>query len=222
MTGKNKRRIKDVIYVEYLGRIQRGEITEDDRLVDTAVAEEFNVSRMPVRDALMRLVHEGYLASSTRGFTLPKLESRQILEIFELRRLLEPRAAALATDELTEENLAEMARAVDRSESTIASGDVEMLYRASEDIRRIWVMAVPNISLRDTILRYIAQIQAVRMATLRDAESHRILVAFHRQMYTAFSNRRGTEVELLILRFVLAGEDSYRRVRNGPSLTPTP
>ncbi|GAA6200160.1 GntR family transcriptional regulator [Aquicoccus sp. SU-CL01552] len=222
MSGKNKRRMKDVIYDEYLGRIRRGEITDEDRLVDTAVAEEFNVSRMPVRDALMRLVHEGYLASSTRGFTLPKLEPRQILEIFELRRLLEPRAAALATYELTEENLAEMARAVDRSESTITSGDVEMLYRASEDIRRIWVMAVPNISLRDTILRYIVQIQAVRMATLPDAQAHRVLVGFHRKMHTAFSSRRGADVELLILRFVLAGEESYHRVTNTSPLTAAP
>jgi len=222
MSGSQRRPMKDVIYEEYLGRIQRGELTHSDRLVDTAVAEAFSVSRMPVRDALMRLVHEGYLASSTRGFTLPKLEPRQILEIFELRRLLEPRAAALATYELSDEDLAEMAQAVDRSESTITSGDVEMLYRASEDIRRIWVMAVPNIELRDTILRYIAQIQAVRMATLRDAESHRVLVSFHRQMLTAFSSRRGADVELLILRFVLAGEESFHRVSNTSLLSTAP
>ena len=96
MSDLPKRHMKDVIYEEYLGRIQRGELAEEDRLVDTAIAAEFNVSRMPVRDALMRLAHEGYLASSTRGFTLPELTPRQILEIFELRRLIEPRAAALA------------------------------------------------------------------------------------------------------------------------------
>ncbi|WP_376878009.1 GntR family transcriptional regulator [Albirhodobacter sp. R86504] len=212
-----KRHMKDVIYNEYLGRIQRGELQGDDRLVDTAIAAEFNVSRMPVRDALMRLAHEGYLASSTRGFTLPELSHRQILDIFEIRRLLEPRAAALATYALTDEDLATMEQAVALSESTIESGDVELLFNASEQLRRTWIMAIPNLELRDTILRYMAQIQAVRLATLRDSASHHILVAFHRQMLTAFRSRKGAEAELLILRFVLAGEDSYLRVRSAHS-----
>lgn len=209
-----KRHMKDVIYDEYLGRIQRGELSEEDRLVDTAVAEAFSVSRMPVRDALMRLTHEGYLASSSRGFKLPKLAPAQILEIFELRRLLEPRAAALATHAMTEEDIETLWQAVALSESTITSGDVQALYRASEDIRRTWIMAVPNRELRDTIQRYMAQIQAVRMATLRDAEAHRVLVSFHRRMVEAFASRRSVDVELLVLRYVLAGEESYLRVKS--------
>tara|TARA_R110002124_G_scaffold270552_1_gene439082 strand:+ start:11809 stop:12447 length:639 start_codon:yes stop_codon:yes gene_type:complete len=206
--------MKDVIYKEYLGRIQRGELHAEDRLVDTAIAADFNVSRMPVRDALMRLAHEGYLASSTRGFTLPELSHSQIHNIFEIRRLLEPRAAALATGFLTDQDFETLEQAVALSESTITSGNVELLFTASEQIRRTWIMAVPNPELRDTILRYMAQIQAVRLATLPDSASHHILVSFHRQMLTAFRSRKSVDAELLILRFVLAGEDSYLRVRS--------
>jgi hypothetical protein len=39
-------------------------------------------------------------------------------------------------------------------------------------------------------------------------------VAFHRDMLTAFASRNGANVELLILRFVLAGEESYLRIKN--------
>ncbi|WP_394403415.1 GntR family transcriptional regulator [Sulfitobacter sp. 1A15299] len=205
--------MKDQIYDIFLGRIQRGEINHGDRFVDTAVAEEFNVSRMPVRDALMRLSHEGYLDSTTRGFTLPNLSMRQICEIFELRRLLEPRAAALATNQLTGEDIATLTRAVEQSERTLKTGDIESLYAASEDIRRTWIMAVPNIELRDTILRYMAQIQAVRMATLRDAVAHETLVELQRDMLRAFTARDAAKVELLLLRYVLAGEDSFLRLK---------
>lgn len=208
-----KRHMKDVIYEEYLGRIQRGELTHEDRLVDTALAEAFQVSRMPVRDALMRLTHEGYLAATTRGFKLPKLERSQILEIFELRRLLEPRAAALAAQALTERDLATLKRALEVSEGSLETGDVQALYRASEDIRHTWVVAVPNRELRDTIQRYLAQIQAVRMATLRDGDAHQLLVSLHQRMVEGFSRRDGAAVELVVLRYVLAAEESYLRVR---------
>lgn len=207
-----KRHMKDVIYDTYLDRIQNGRLGSDARLVDSTIAAEFNVSRMPVRDALMRLTHEGYLAGSTRGFMLPELAPDQILQIFELRRLLEPRAAAIATYAMTDVDLAALDAAVALSVSTLDTGDIGQLYKASEVIRRTWIMAVPNTELRDTILRYRSQINAVRMTTLRDAPAHRVLVALHRQMLAAFRSRMGADVELLMLRYVLAGEENYRRL----------
>ena len=102
---------------------------------------------------------------------------------------------------------------MEQSERTLETGDIESLYAASEDIRRTWIMAVPNIELRDTILRYMAQIQAVRMATLRDAVAHETLVDLHRDMLSAFTARDAAKVELLLLRYVLAGEDSFLRLK---------
>ena len=216
MSDTAKRPLKDQIYETFLGRIQRGEIGPQDRLVDTAVAAEFEVSRMPVRDALMRLSHEGYLDSTTRGFTLPNLSDRQIREIFELRRLLEPRAGALATNQLTDDDLARMTEAVARAESTLETDEIECLFAASETFRRTWIMAVPNTELRDTILRYMAHIQAVRMATLRDKTAHETLVVLQRRLLKAFIARDAVEVELLLLRYVLAGEDSFLQLRPRP------
>ena len=216
MSGTPKRHIKDRIYDAYLARIQRGEISHTDRLVDTAIAAELNVSRMPVRDALMRLTHEGYLTSTTRGFMLPNMQPEQILEIFELRRLLEPRAAALATANLTQADLDALEQAVVQAEKTIETGDVESLHTASEVIRRTWIMAVPNVELRDTILRYMSQIQAVRFATLSDAQSSLVLIELQRQMLRAFTNRNAAHVELVLFRYVLAGEESYRRIMDLP------
>lgn len=212
MSATPKRHIKDRIYDTYLARIQRGQISHTDRLVDTAIALELDVSRMPARDALMRLTHEGYLTSTTRGFMLPNMQPEQILEVFELRRLLEPRAAALATANLTQVDLDVLEAAVIETEKTIESGDIESLHSASEVIRRTWIMAVPNVELRDTILRYMSQIQAVRFATLSDARSSQVLIELQRQVFHAFSSRNAADVELILLRYVLAGEESYRRI----------
>ncbi len=41
-----------------------------------------------------------------------------------------------------------MTHAVARSEQTLRSGDSAALFQAAEDIRRIWIMAVPNKELR--------------------------------------------------------------------------
>jgi DNA-binding GntR family transcriptional regulator len=205
----HRERIHDTIR----SRILRGEIAQDDRLVDTVIAAEMGVSRMPVREALMQLVSEGYLEGTTRGFALPRLARERVLDFFLLRRLLEPRAAASAATALTEADLARMREAVAEAAATTGNGDFETFYRASEVFRNIWVFAVPNAELRAAIQRYSGQVQSVRLATMRDPDAHHTVVAGQRDLLSAFTRRDALAASDRILAFVIEAEISYRRQR---------
>ena len=98
--------LREQIYENLRERIHTGQLTLDERLVDVEIANEFGVSRMPVREALMQLVHDGMIESTSRGFVLRRYSDREIEEIFEIRRLLEPAAAAIAAKKMTEHALA--------------------------------------------------------------------------------------------------------------------
>ena len=100
----HRARIHDVLR----SRLLLGEIGPDTRLVDHAIAAEMGVSRMPVREALMQLVSECYLESTSRGFALPNLAPDRIAEVFVLRRLLEPHAVAGVARDRSEADLAAM------------------------------------------------------------------------------------------------------------------
>ncbi len=201
------------IYEDYLRRIQHGEISADDRLVDTAIAAELGVSRMPVRDALMQLAHEGYLEGTSRGFTLPSLSHRQIMEFFELRRLLEPQAAASAAQVLDDASLALMRQAVDDSASTLVSDDIGLFFRASEIFRNTWLASVPNRELRQVIQRYLGQVQKVRMTTMRDAVSHRVVVEGQQGLMDAFMRHDALAAADRMLRFVIMAETKYLELK---------
>src|SRR5262245_23642466 len=82
--------LREQIYENLCERIHTGKLTFEDRLVDVDIANEFGVSRMPVREALMQLVHDGMIESTSRGFVLRRYSDAEIEEIFEIRRLLEP------------------------------------------------------------------------------------------------------------------------------------
>jgi DNA-binding GntR family transcriptional regulator len=198
------------IYDDLLGRIQRGEIGRGDRLVDTALAAERGVSRMPVREALMRLVAEGYLVGSSRGFVLPDLSRETVLEVFELRRLLEPHAAATAAQALDAAGRAALAAAVHAAEAALAAGDLMAFYRASQAFRDGWLAAVPNRALQATIHRYLIQVQAVRVATMRDGPTRRIILEGQKDLLDAFARGDAVRAGHAMLRFVLAGEAAFR------------
>lgn len=205
----HRQRIHDTIR----NRILRGEVAPNERLVDTAIAADMGVSRMPVREALMQLVSEGFLEGTTRGFTTPRLGHERICEIFVLRRLLEPRAAASAAQSMAPECLEALRQAVIESAETLTTGDFETFYRASECLRNLWISAVPNSELRAAIQRYSAQVQTVRQATMRDAEAHRTIVAGQQALLDCFERRDPLGASDRILQFVLEAEASYLRLR---------
>lgn len=198
-----------IIRDELLGRLQRGEIGIDDRLVDTAVAAEFGVSRMPARDALKRLVHEGYLEATTRGFMLPRVTHREILEIFDLRRLLEPRAVALVAQAIGTAQLAMLEKCLADARHATRLGNTELMFKASERFRNGWIDAIPNASLKQAIQRYMTQVQAVRMLTFRDPANHPLIVDGNAALHEALARRDAVAAADHILRFVYEGERAY-------------
>lgn len=207
--SSTRKKHSDRVYDLVVERIQRGDLGHSDRLVDVAIAGELGVSRMPVRDALMRLVHEGYLERTTRGFMLPDLTRREVLEVFEIRRLLEPRAAALAARDISDARLDDMRAAVAEGMRIVETGDVPHFFRISERFRNGWLSAVPNLTLQQTIQRYLAQVQAVRLATMGNRSTLKVIVTGQRDLLAAFAAHDSVTAADRILRFVIEAEAAY-------------
>jgi len=191
-------------------RLLRGDVGPEERLVDHAIAAEMGVSRMPVREALMQLVSEGYLESTSRGFALPNLTPERIAEVFVLRRLLEPHAVACVARDRTAADLAALREALAVAET--AGADVAAFHRGSEAFRNAWLGAVRNAELRHAIQRYSGQVQSVRFATLPDPDARRTIVAGLRALLEAFDAQDGPQAADLMLRFIYDAETAYHRI----------
>jgi DNA-binding GntR family transcriptional regulator len=190
-------------------RLLRGEVGPDARLVDHAIAEEMGVSRMPVREALMQLVSEGYLESTSRGFALPNLSRERIAEVFVLRRLLEPHAVACVARDRSAVDLAAMRAGLAVAEA--AGENVAAFHRGSEAFRNAWLAAVQNSELRSAIQRYSGQVQSVRFATLPDAAARETIIAGLQALLNAFAAQDGPLAQDLMLRFIYDAETAYTR-----------
>lgn len=191
-------------------RLLRGEVGPEVRLVDHAIAEEMGVSRMPVREALMQLVSEGYLESTSRGFALPNLSGERIAEVFVLRRLLEPHAVACVARDRTDRDLEAMREGL--SVAAAAGADVAAFHRGSEAFRNAWLGAVRNQELRTAIQRYSGQVQSVRFATLPDPAARRTIIAGLQALLDAFVAQDGPQAADLMLRFIYDAETAYARM----------
>jgi DNA-binding GntR family transcriptional regulator len=89
-------------------QIIRGEIPEGAQLRQDAIATQYQVSRIPVREALRQLDAEGLIAIvPNRGAVVPALSPDDIGELFSIRALLEPEVLKLSMPRLTEEDFSE-------------------------------------------------------------------------------------------------------------------
>lgn len=86
-------------------KIVRGEIREGDQLRQDAIAAEFQVSRIPVREALRQLEAEGLITIILhRGAVVSALSPAEIREVFEMRALLESEVLRVSIPNLREEH----------------------------------------------------------------------------------------------------------------------
>jgi DNA-binding GntR family transcriptional regulator len=198
-----------VAYEALRARLRKGQVLPDDRLVDIEIAAELGVSRMPVREALLQLVLEGQLVSTARGYRIPTLSRQDVHEVFELRLLLEPRAAALAARDMNAGDIARLTAALCEARAAQAAVDFSRLFHANIDFRETWIGAVGNARLAATITRFADQVLTVRHSTLRDAAIQPVVVAGLEELHLAFTRRDSIAAQDAMVRFVLAAERSY-------------
>ncbi len=89
-------------------KILNGAIKAGQPLRQAALAEELNVSRIPVREALLQLEAEGLVSFEPhKGATATELNVDQVDELFELRAMLEADLLSASIPNLSDEKLEE-------------------------------------------------------------------------------------------------------------------
>lgn len=108
-TVEERRALVDKLASQLHARVISGELPSGTRLRQEALAEEFGVSRTPVREALRKLQAGGLVELQPhRGAVVRGLSPREIRDAYEVRAALEALAARLAAERVSLEQLARL------------------------------------------------------------------------------------------------------------------
>lgn len=158
-TEKSGRGVPAKIANELRSLIARGTLAPGMRLGQTELAEQFNASRVPVREALKLLSSEGIIEHDpNRGFFVTRLSRDEAEQLFTLRHLVEDEL--LRTVEWPdEEKLAELEERATQLEKLLDEGDRFNWWNAHRDFH----MMIFDLSPKKTIMR-----EAIRLWALTD------------------------------------------------------
>jgi len=201
-------------------RILDGEFKEGDPLIQEALADEYEVSRMPVREALRQLEAWGLVALEThKGAIVTSIPTEQIGELFELRALLECDILRHAIPKMTAEHLAAAKGILAQLEDAYRQGDVgswgrlnwefhRSLYVAAERAQTLAV--VQHINLQTD--RYI-RLQLLLTRAIADAEQE------HRELLRQCGARDAKHAVPYLRQHILdAGRNLLAAIRQSRSL----
>jgi len=146
--------------------IYEAELKPGQPLIQERIAEMFQVSRVPVRDALQILVRMGIAVNVPRRGVIVRPLSRTLLsELFEVRKILEGAAVRMAIHNATPEYLQRLERLVGQQAECLKAGDVKKYARLDDDFHRALHDAVGNARLVELIFANWELIKQARSAS---------------------------------------------------------
>ena len=139
-----RRRLADEVYDQLVTAIMAREIGPDDRLVQEKLAAELDISRTPVREALLRLEKEGVLhLASSGGFRLNKISEEETRELYQARAAIEGQAARILAVRNDPAEIAEL-RAIIQNAEKLTNPTTKDYFIANRTIHRSFMEAANN------------------------------------------------------------------------------
>lgn len=181
--------LADVIVADLRNRILSGELYEGELIRQEVLAEEYDVSRMPIREALKRLDAEGLVIfNNNRGATVTKHSLEEIAEIFDIRALLEVDLLKRAIPQMQEPHFKACEAVLEELEDSYETGSASdwgllnaryhnTLYEAAG--RELTLNLLDRVSMLAN--RYVSLYLVNLIKSKGTEEDHRILLELVRQ-----------------------------------------
>lgn len=211
--SENDKTLSGVTTAALREAIISGQIAAGEKLNEPKLAEQFSISRGPLREAIRRLVAMGLVRHVPhQGARVITLELDSIMDLYDIREALEGKAAALAAVNMSDEQIGQLRELYEvhcqhaqrnPGEYMQVEGDFDFHYQI--------IRGSGNQMLIDQLCDELYHlIRMFRYQTSRfSARSNRALIE-HAQLLDAIEQRDATLAEITMRRHIVRAKNSIR------------
>ena len=198
------------VYNEIKNLILCNEVLPGQKLHHQELSERLRVSRTPVREALTRLVQEGYVSFlPNRGFTCKEIRLQEAEELYDLREALEAFAVERAIKNLTHGVLIEFAKKMDRYGEDVQKRFTRERLVYDQDIH----LEIARLSGNETLIKTLSQVfERIILKRRTDGlyDPARGITAHqeHLRLFEAMKQRDTQQAVAIIRAHIRAGKDN--------------
>jgi DNA-binding GntR family transcriptional regulator len=188
--------------------ILRGLRRPGDRLDERQLAEQFGMSRTPVREALQRLAATGLVVARGRqGLQVAQMSLADLLDAFSVVAELEGLASAQAARRIRPEQKARLQDAHRVCAETAGAEDADAFYRANLDFHETIAAASHNRILQDELRRLTLKVSPYRRTiTYQPGRMHSSIPEHERVMEAILRGDGPQAAQMMRAHVTLLGE----------------
>jgi DNA-binding GntR family transcriptional regulator len=186
----HRQSLSDQVYCYIKRLILAGGIRGGERIPEEKVAQQFGVSRTPIREALSRLEEYGLIQIKPRSYAeVVALEPHEAVQLAVIRSQLETLAVSLLADCGTEEDFRELDLLAKECNALIAEGDIATTFEKDSLLHLEIARRTGNRHLYEICEKLDAKIQLLRLVLSIPLEKLKVYVKHHDAIINAMKRR---------------------------------
>ncbi|MGL4243212.1 MAG: FCD domain-containing protein [Beijerinckiaceae bacterium] len=202
-----------VIAEELERMIMAGEIRPGERINEQQLAQRFNVSRGPIREAVRALEGGGLVeASPNRGVFVRRLGVDEVRELYDIRAALFGLAGKLMAERATPQEVARLEELLSAMERAADARDFDAYYPLNLAFHEAIVDGSGNRTLANQYRSFVRTLTLFRARSLVQGGGLAVSNREHREMVSAIAARDPTWAHEAHWRHVAAAKDRLLRV----------
>ncbi|BDB27785.1 transcriptional regulator [Cupriavidus sp. TA19] len=172
---------------------------DEIRLDERVLSEAMGVSRTPIREAMTLLEQEGFLRTvPRRGIYIMRKTKREIVEMIQMWAALESMAARLATQNATDQEIAQLRRMFDSFRDSTPAEHIEEYSDANIVFHQAIVQLSKSQIIMDTIRNIFIHVRAIRKMTISQSDRASRSIVDHLRIIEALEKRDTELAERLV------------------------
>lgn len=184
------RPIREIVLERLRAAIIDGTLKQGDRLIETDIAEKMGVSRTPVREAFRQLEIEGLAENIPRKGTVVKgISKKDIIEIYEMREVLEGLEFRLACSKISESQIALLKEKLSKMQEFIDNNDIAEYWRVHGEFHDIILYCSGNHRLIDQMKQVYEYLSSLRNFTMVMNKRREVAMEEHKLLIEAFEKK---------------------------------
>src|ERR1051325_2445131 len=143
--------LRDWVFECLRTSIVSGDLAPGQRIVEADLAKQLEVSKSPVREAILQLKQDGLVidAPKGRGVVVAPLKPSDVREIYAVREALETLSARTIAENPRPDRVSALQSIVDRMRQALAEDDVRRLFELDVDFHTALCAGTGNRRLQD-------------------------------------------------------------------------
>jgi DNA-binding GntR family transcriptional regulator len=195
--------VVDKIYASLKHQILTCKLTPGQRLSEKELCSAFGVSRTPLREALNRLTMERLIElAHYRGYVVTAISLEDVVELCEIRAIVEGNAAALAAERATDEEVARLKELAEVPYEPGIRQTYESYLRANSSFHLALVRCTRNRRLENIVMTVMDQLQRPLYLGLDVGLNAAEATAEHLEVVEAIRRRDGPGVASIMGRHI--------------------